>query len=79
MMKEFVAITVDNKTEVHAGEMGVGGGYDSLCGIDANDPSLGHYLADLPPNPKINCPDCISIIKAAKAFKKSDIQAKAEE
>ena len=37
------------------------GDCDSLCGLDGDDPTLGHKAWAAEPGAKVNCPACIRI------------------
>lgn len=60
-MSKAIGIRVDgDEIEWHA--PGVVQDYDSLCGIDANDPSEGmHGTVEAPRGQKITCTECASI------------------
>lgn len=49
-----------------------GGGYDTLCGIDIDDPSIGHYPAKTPNGKKIDCCQCKNLFDRFKNFRESD-------
>ncbi len=70
-MSKYIAIKINGKTTVHAsGDSG--GGYDTLCGIDGDDPTLGHYYVPLTAKAKIDCRICEFQFTQWKKFKKSD-------
>ena len=62
-MSKAIGVMVDGGViEWHA--HGVVQNYDTLCGIDANDPSEGmHGTVSAPRGQKINCGECASIYK----------------
>lgn len=54
------------------------GTYDTLCGIDANDDSVGHLgLATVSDKIPINCPACYRIWEVAKQYKRREFTAPA--
>ena len=63
------ALNIDGNIEIHiAGDSG--GGYDTICGIDACDDSVGHYgYVELPPKAKITCMSCYNLWKQIKEAK----------
>lgn len=73
-MPGYVAIECSGHVEVHA-EAGNGSTYASLCGLDDHDPSVGLRRALLPVGARIDCPDCIAIIRQAKKYRSRDIAA----
>jgi hypothetical protein len=51
------------------------GDYDTLCGIDSNDPAIGHFgTVPVAINTKIDCSACKSIFAAAKSYRLSDFK-----
>ncbi|MGD2065594.1 MAG: hypothetical protein PVI43_00305 [Candidatus Bathyarchaeota archaeon] len=53
--------------------------YDTLCGLDANDPYIhvGTFgTVKAPPGQKITCPQCISVFTGFReaGFRKSDFE-----
>lgn len=72
-MNKYIAIKIDDIITVHAAG-DPGGGYDSLCGIDSDDPGIGHSEVDVPKGSKINCSICLNIFTAWEQFKKSDFE-----
>lgn len=51
------------------------GDYDTLCGIDSNDPQIGHFgTVPVAINTKIDCPACQGIFRAAKQYRESDFK-----
>lgn len=68
----IVALKIDGEIQIHAAGDGFGD-YDSLCGIDADDPKVGHEgYAELPKKAKIDCAACYSHFLSAKTLRKSD-------
>ena len=53
------------------------GDYDTLCGIDSDDPAIGH-LGTVPVaiNTKIDCAACAAIWKMAQKYHPSDFKGK---
>jgi hypothetical protein len=68
-----VAVKMDDGITVHC-QCGYGD-YDTLCGIDANDPKIGH-LGRVPVaiNTKIDCAACKAIWKSASRYRQSDFK-----
>lgn len=65
-MKNIIGVIVDGETEWHA--RGVGpSDYDTLCGTDANDPTLGHQGTLQPRRgQKITCWQCHTIWRGVR-------------
>lgn len=60
-MSKAVGVLIDDKVEWHAPPAG-GTDFDTLCGIDANDPSIGHGGVMTPMRgQKIECEQCRAI------------------
>jgi hypothetical protein len=68
-MSKAVGVTIDDKVEWHA--PGVGGSdHDTLCGIDANDPAIGHTgVVSATRGQKIDCEQCRAIWQDVMALK----------
>ena len=63
MMKRsaIVGVLTDNEMMFHLPASGVSN-YDSLCGIDADDPAIGHNgFVNVPKGQKVNCASCKGI------------------
>ena len=73
-MSKFVAILIDGEITIHADR--AAGNYDTLCGLDGNDPGIGHTAAECPKGSKINCSDCWAIWQAAQGLRARDFEAK---
>ena len=70
-----IAIVIDGEITIHACGEGVGGDFDTLCGIDANDPTIGHTgTAPMPKGGKIDCKSCHNVWLAAKCVRKTDFK-----
>lgn len=65
-MKRFVQVESDGAIETHANT--ALGEYATLCGLDGDDEAAGQRLIGDGPKGKINCRDCIAIIRAAKEY-----------
>lgn len=51
------------------------GNYDTLCGIDFNDSSIGHMgVVPTPKNAKVNCLTCKQIFMHCREFKLTDFK-----
>lgn len=71
---ERVAVSHDGEIIVHATAKYCHGDYDTLCGVDGNDSSIGHTIVDVPRNgrARINCPQCWAIWQTARAYSSKD-------
>jgi hypothetical protein len=68
-----VAVKTHNGISVHC-RCGYGD-YDTLCGIDANDPFIGHLgTVSVAINTKIDCAACKAIFETAKNYRRSDFK-----
>ena len=68
-----VAVKTDEGVTVHC-RCGYGD-FDTLCGIDSNDPSIGHLgTVPVPLNAKIDCLACRAICETAKGYRNSDFK-----
>lgn len=57
-MKKIIGVNIDGVTVWHAKNIGPTD-HDTMCGIDADDPILGHLGSVLPPQgTKIDCSKC---------------------
>lgn len=73
------AIGVDQDGEVVWHAHGVSNDYDTLCGMDANDPHIGHHgLVDAKRGQRITCVVCHTIWSNTVALKlrQSDFDVK---
>lgn len=60
-MSKIVGVMIGGKPTWHAAPAG-SGNFDTLCRIDADDPTLGHEgLIEAKRGQKINCDDCRAI------------------
>jgi hypothetical protein len=67
-MSRAVGVICDGETLWHA--PGVTCDYDTLCGLDSNDPAMGVTPGPAPkPGQKIDCPTCKSIWKDVLALR----------
>lgn len=71
-MPHYVAVAQDGVINVHASGTGIGSDYATLCGMDGDDPSIGQRPAALQVGAKIDCQQCIDIIRAAKKYRERD-------
>ena len=69
-MPRFVAILIDGNLTVHG--QPADGNFDTLCGLDAEDGSVGHSPRPWSPGMKINCHDCRAIWLAAQQIHARD-------
>lgn len=59
-MVDIVGVNIDDVIEYHAGTPN--GNYDTLCGLDADDPQLGHFgRVPAPKRQRITCEQCKTI------------------
>lgn len=72
MSELIIKGTTDEGVSFHASN--ADGDFDTLCGIDFNDPGIGHYGAETAPRgSKIDCPSCKNIIRHAKKYRKDQL------
>ena len=68
--QRVVGIEIDGVVTWHAAEDVSGAGYDTLCALDANDPSIGTKGEIIPRRgQKITCRQCYAIWKGVLALK----------
>lgn len=68
MKGKLIAVRTEEGVSIHADHYN--GTYDTLCGMDANDPNIGHLgTVDLPKHAKLDCPSCIAIIEKSKEYR----------
>lgn len=58
----------------HAANTGAGPDYDTMCGLDLDDPGLGLMVIDTPKGKKIDCAMCRTMFEGWKQFKASDFE-----
>lgn len=79
-MSNVVGVDIDGVVEWHA--IGAGGNdYNTLCGIDADDPSIGHNgVVKAKRGQKINCAQCYGIWIGVKnmSFRESDFDPRSK-
>jgi hypothetical protein len=67
-MSKAIGVVIDGETQWHA--RGVFDDYDTLCGIDSNDPAIGHQGTMEPlRGQKIDCITCKTIWSNTVALK----------
>lgn len=71
-MSKFVAISCQGVVQVHLPHST--GNYDTLCGMDADDPAIEHFPAEVPKGAKVDCPDCKGLWEVAKRFRATDFK-----
>ncbi len=60
-MRKVIGVVINGEITFHAPDAS-GADYDTLCGIDANDPTIGHGgRVAAPKGQKINCGTCRTI------------------
>lgn len=74
----YSAAMIDGELTIHIAPGDAPGDYSTLCGVDANDPSVGHEPADVPRGAKITCKACFGIWKAARLVRVRDFDPKVE-
>ena len=68
-MPTHLATIIDGKRVVHMAGHPISD-YDTACGIDMNDPLLGHHMNNASTTREpIDCAQCFSIWKQARTFK----------
>lgn len=68
MSKKAIGIIEDDDTTWHA--RGVVGDYDTMCGIDGDDPAIGHNgVVEAKRGQKISCVECKTIWRNTMAMK----------
>lgn len=68
-----VAVKTDEGISVHCGN--ACGDFDTLCGIDSNDPNIGHFgTVPVACNTKIDCKTCRSIWNTCRAYRLGDFK-----
>jgi len=69
-----VAVLIDGEVTVHMASDD--GNYDTLCGLDENDPEIGFEPAEVPLNgrARIDCEHCRSLWKSAQKYTRSDFK-----
>jgi len=66
------AVVFDGKREVHATSQT--GAYQTLCGLDGDDPTVGQLASDVLPGEKITCPDCKAMWLEAQRYRRGDFE-----
>jgi hypothetical protein len=67
-MNKVVGIATDDGTEWHV--RSVIGDYDTLCGLDANDPAIGHAgLVTAKRGQKVTCEQCKGLWEGLTALR----------
>lgn len=67
-MSKAIGVETDDGTEWHA--PGVVSDYDTLCGTDAGDPTIGHHgLVTAKRGQKITCDQCRNVWKGVMALR----------
>lgn len=56
MKQPAVGVSVNGEVAYHIPN--AWGDYATLCGLDSNDPGIGHYPVPTPKNQKVNCVEC---------------------
>jgi hypothetical protein len=66
---KVVGVLIEGESTWHAPHAGPGD-YNTLCGIDADDPSIGHQgVIETPPGQKITCAQCKLIWEGVRALR----------
>lgn len=71
MKAKFIQISCEGKVDSHAPD--ITGAYDSLCGIDKDDPTIEHSPVDELAD-KITCVTCREIWEVCRKLKYSDFK-----
>lgn len=70
MRRKVIGVNLNGIITWHAANFGAGPDHDTLCGLDANDESIGHLGAVEPRRgQKIDCDMCRSIFEGFKELK----------
>lgn len=80
-MIKVIGIKIYSEISWHIPSGEAGGDYDTLCGIDANDESIGHTgKVTAPRGQKIDCNQCLALFKTIKSLrlKHSDFVSKSK-
>jgi hypothetical protein len=60
-MGKIIGVVIDGETSWHAANVGTGPDYATLCGIDPDDPAIGHTGTVEPKRgQKITCQECFN-------------------
>lgn len=65
-MSDPIFITIKTPDGIHTHIECAYGDYDSLCGTDGDDPTLGHFVQN-PPLKLVDCVACISMWEMARS------------
>lgn len=70
-----VGVKTDTGVQVHCAA--AYGDYHTLCGMDADDPAIGHLgTVEVADNAKIDCPQCKGTFLAATQYRSTDFSKK---
>lgn len=75
-MSKIIGVDIDGRIEWHAAGIG-SAGYDTMCGVDAFDPNIGHQgTVPAVRGVKINCLQCKSMFDGFRSLglRKSDFE-----
>ena len=68
MRSKRVSTIIDGKKEVHM--VGGASDYDTACGIDMNDETLGHFPHNIAESvDRIDCAACVRIWRDARGYR----------
>lgn len=69
-MNKIIGVLIDGEASWHAANVGGGPDYATLCGIDPDDPGIGHMGTVEPTRgQKITCQECFSAWRCAIKLK----------
>lgn len=69
---KMIGVRVEDTVEWHAAGIGPND-YDTMCGIDANDPQIGHYgTVQAKRGTKISCKQCRAMFEGFKSLRLRD-------
>lgn len=69
-MSKVVGVDIDGEVTWHAQNRGGGPDYVTLCGLDPDDPSIGHNgTVPAQRGQKIDCPQCRAVWQAVALLK----------
>lgn len=75
--KRFIVISVDGKSDSHLPVADKTSDYDTLCGMDGDDPVIGVTIVNMEAR-KVTCKMCYRIWTASRSWKESDFSPDAK-
>lgn len=79
-MSRLVVVTLledGGEEHVHlpVGDLGAGGGYTTLCGLDGGLSYTAMETKPAPRGAKVNCPNCWAIFNTCRSFRATDFDS----